>query len=524
MTFKGLQQEDKSFIAKTHANNVLPWDDRMGILMKRFNVSERTVRKWISKLGLTKYKKIESEVVRKTKLKSFNKKKRRFILTWGQNATPVFTPFLENIKAYAKYIKADILVQGGMYKNPSSAWAEYEEDDMYWDDDLSPYLTTSRQEIHPLVTFLSDVKILPTSKNPLLNTGNMTANASAFVGHPRMHMTPEAVLDGFPKKFLATTGAVTIPNYTETSTGKLAEFHHVFGFVVIELDGDDFHFRQVTANTEDGSFNDLWYEVSNKRVKKINKCDSYTFGDLHIKSIDNDKFNSSLTLTDRLVPNYLALHDLLDGKSASHWDKKDPILMHHKFKRGDTNVEAEEKLTVKFVKDLLYKYRKAKLLVIRSNHDEWFDRWIKDYSWKRDIENSHKYAEYLGALLANPDTYVLKHILESNIDSPRLKYIGRQESYLINEVDHALHGDKGKNGSRGTIKQFSKLNTKVTVGHSHTPMRVDGAMSVGTSTPVRQPYSSGPTSNIQCDIIQHLNGKRQHIIFNDKTKKYTTFE
>jgi hypothetical protein len=43
------------------------------------------------------------------------------------------------------------------------------------------------------------------------------------------------------------------------------------------------------------------------------------------------------------------------------------------------------------------------------------------------------------------------------------------------------HGDVGANGSRGSLLQFRKLNTKIIVGHYHSPGK-DGALAVGTST------------------------------------------
>jgi hypothetical protein len=75
------------------------------------------------------------------------------------------------------------------------------------------------------------------------------------------------------------------------------------------------------------------------------------------------------------------------------------------------------------------------------------------------------------------------------------------------------HGDVGSGGSRGSLLQFRTLNTKIIVGHYHSPGRKDGAMAVGTSTSLRVGYNLGPSSWLQSHVIIHNDGKAQHINF-----------
>ena len=77
------------------------------------------------------------------------------------------------------------------------------------------------------------------------------------------------------------------------------------------------------------------------------------------------------------------------------------------------------------------------------------------------------------------------------------------------------------NGSRGSLLQFRKLNTKIVVGHYHSPERKDGALSVGTSTKLRLGYNLGPSSWLQGHVIIHNDGRAQHINFFDG--EFTTF-
>ena len=64
------------------------------------------------------------------------------------------------------------------------------------------------------------------------------------------------------------------------------------------------------------------------------------------------------------------------------------------------------------------------------------------------------------------------------------------------------------------------MNTKIVVGHYHSPGRKDGALAVGTSTKLRVGYNNGPSSWLQTHVIIHNDGRAQHIIFSrDKNNK-----
>jgi hypothetical protein len=56
---------------------------------------------------------------------------------------------------------------------------------------------------------------------------------------------------------MTTTGAVTVPNYTDSRAGKQGEFHHILGAVVVEIESrKKFHLRHIQAR-KDGAFIDL---------------------------------------------------------------------------------------------------------------------------------------------------------------------------------------------------------------------------------------------------------------------------
>jgi transposase len=124
MKFEDLTPEQISELSEIYWNRTLSWDDRMKQLSQYLGKSERTVQSWISKLGITEKSIQESPQLIKAKERKFDKKKKRFIITWAQNDTPVHEAFVSNIEAYANFIEADIHIIAGRYKNPTSVFTK----------------------------------------------------------------------------------------------------------------------------------------------------------------------------------------------------------------------------------------------------------------------------------------------------------------------------------------------------------------------------------------------------------------
>src|SRR5690606_34189370 len=93
----------------------------------------------------------------------------------------------------------------------------------------------------------------------------------------------------------------------------------------------------------------------------------------------------------------------------------------------------------------------------------------------------------------------------------RYVFLRRDESCQIGGIEVGYHGDKGPNGSRGSIKGFGKIGAKTIIGHSHTPGIKDGVYQVGTSSRLRLEYNSGPSGWLHCHACIYQNGKRSLI-------------
>jgi hypothetical protein len=506
MKFKDLGDKDISFIRQTHLNTSMTWQERMDILVKKFDKSERTIRRWIQKLGFSSFESVLSEHEEEARNRKLSDSK-YYIITAAQNATPVHKPFFTNIEAYAKFLGADIHTLIYRYKNPTSVFADKEDD--WWANEITPYLSSVRLALNRGITLIGDLKIQPTATDPLSGLEGLTGDSTSIIGHPRVHLKTLPVLDGHKHKFMMTTGACTILNYTDSKAGKKGEFHHTFGFVIVEIkDKDTYYIRQVTASA-DGSFYDLMNKVDGGVVSKIENVEAYVMGDLHSSEKDEPLFESTLKYLDKLKPKNVMLHDIFSGKSISHHERKDPIKQYQKLQTGAAYLEKEIEVTLKDIETLL----PYNPVVVYSNHHMWIDRWIVDQDWKKELHNSTLYLKYtLIALEDKAKDGLFSYIVKDRFGES-VKCLSINDSFKICGWELGHHGHMGANGSKGGVEQYRKFNTKVIVGDWHTANRKDNVLSVGTHSKLRMGFNNGPSSWCNADAIIHENGKAQHLIF-----------
>jgi hypothetical protein len=546
MKFKKIRdnEDNLKFFTETYKNKDIPWDDRMQILKEFTGKSERTNRKWAVKLGLKEKIEEESKEYDKAKERTFNKEGKYFFFTWAQNNTPVHDRLFFGMESLAKKYKAEIHVIAGRYQNPTSVFTDKKHD--FWDPLVSPYLDAGRHDIHKYLSILADIKVQPTAVNPMNGLQGMCGINSCVFGSPKQQLETVPVLDGDKPKMVLTTGACTMPNYTDSKAGKKGEARHDLGFVIVEIvDEETFYIRQVTAN-EDGSFTDLghsvrtegkyvklkfekkideftWIEENCGRapyifkgkaiIKKTKTIDSIILGDLHYGHHDQEVLDDTLGLMKKLKPKNVILHDVFDGYSISHHDMKDPFVQYQKEVNGTNCLETE----VNQMLDGLEPFNEYEnVVIVRSNHDDFIDRWLKNEDWRKQPtrKNSRVYMKYSTLLL---DQYAegndVKGVIPALINErfPKFITLGRSSSYKSLGFELGQHGDIGANGSRGSLNQFRKLNTKMVVGHYHSPGRKDNVFAVGTTTKLRVGYNIGPSSWLQTHVIIHEDGSAQHI-------------
>lgn len=444
-------------------------------------------------------------------------KSKYYIITWAQNNTSVHPELWENILAYAKFLKASIHVVLGRYKNPTRLNEGVEEE--YWADEILPYADAKRHNIHRHLELLSDIKVQPTASGPLSGLEGVSGLKSCIVGHPKRQFKVIASLEGYEKKMMFTTGAITKSNFSDSKAGKKGEFHFTNGFVIVEIANDEvFIPRQVSA-CRDGSFTDLIYKVKDKKITTINTIEYFNVGDRHNGIHCSIVQRQQEKLLNYFKPRHTIIHDITDGYSVNHHIEKDPIEKYRLFLDGKNLIKNEIDNLFKWV-DRWLKYN---LVCISSNHNDWFDRYIKIMDWKRDISNAMEYIEYSKILLSGKaPNGIIAYLLKERYGN-KIRIVGRNDSFRINNISHH-HGDLGINGAKGSALSFKKLSSKQDIGHGHTPFVEEGVYGVGTSTTLRVGYNYGASNWLNADLICHKDGKRQHIIYMGKDKIFSTFK
>ncbi len=109
-----------------------------------------------------------------------------------------------------------------------------------------------------------------------------------------------------------------------------------------------------------------------------------------------------------------------------------------------------------------------------------------------------------GAKIIHPFPLWLKRLAKHK----KIRCLARDQSFTIRGIEIGQHGDRGSNGSRGSMRGFSKLGVKTIIGHSHTPGIEEGCYQVGTSSRLNLNYNIGPSSWLNTHCVIYPNGKR----------------
>lgn len=451
--------------------------------------------------------------------------KQIIVITWAQNATPLHKGFFRALLAYCKANGAQLIVIPGRYKNPTSRWEDSQVNAQWWAPELVPFLINQRTAINKNLVLLADIHVQPTAVLPLSGFESLTHGESGILGHPKLQMnvipTPHQKLP----KILTTTGAVTVANYTDTKAGKKGDFHHVLGAVVVELDGKTFHLRHVNARS-DGAFCDLdksYHSDGSSRV--AGRYRAIVFGDTHVRFTDPAVGAASFGsdgLVERLDPETLVFHDLLDSYAVNPHHYGRPFIAVAKRKARYDNIHAE---VIEACEWLAARIGKRQARVVASNHNDFLYRWMDAHDWRSDPENADFYLETAlhmvrsakieaqGTSTADPFQFWASRLIQS----PNFKCIGRRESLMIAGIECSLHGDQGPNGSRGSRANLSKIGAKTIIGHSHTPGITNGCYQAGTSTPLALEYTGSVGSWLNAHVsIDPMSKRHIHICVNGK--------
>lgn len=375
----------------------------------------------------------------------------------------------------------------------------------------------------PSLVWNGHVNILPTAVDPLSGMDNYNARASSIFPHAKVSMKSVATTADSAAKIQYTTGAVTPPNYIQKKAGHKAEFDHVLGGLIVEVTSDGAWFvRQVQVDRKGRIYDlDVCVMPDGDVVPSIGAA-ALIFGDLHAIKLTKDIVAQrwgKRGVIETLAPAVQVAHDILDMESRGHHNRRDP----HKMFELHVNRRENVAMEVGGVGELLGVMAKhSRVVVANSNHDRHLERWLKEADWREDPVNAEFYVEcqraYLGAIRAGTRFDALKWAVGYVNAVKGVRFLAPGESFIVcrdasGGVELGLHGDLGPAGTRGSIRNLSRLGRKVVIGHSHVAGIFNGAYQVGVTAPIDKfDYArAAPGAWSHTDCVVYPNGKRAMI-------------
>lgn len=424
------------------------------------------------------------------------------VITWAQNATPVQKPVLASLLRYCEANNAILIVIPGRYKNPTSRWTTSQENAEHWAPELTPYLMNQRRVINDNLLLAADIKIQPTRQSPLSGKEALAGGRSAIIGHPKAQMRAVATPQHALPMVLRTTGAVTLKNYTDTDTGKGAESHHRYGALVVEGIGRSrYHMRRISCMA-DGRFIDLDRLYTPEGIEDAPPYEALICGDAHYRFADPAVVKATFGaggMAEVLDPKKIIFHDLMDAYAVNPHHAGNPFVALAKERAGFNVLEDEVAETIAWAESLV---GDREAWIIPSNHDDMVSRYVMRTDWRQDLPNAEFYLETAlhmarsarmeenGAAYLDPFQFWVERLRSK----PNLKCLPRGRSMQVKGWELGMHGDQGPNGARGSVKNLSRIGTKVVSGHGHSPAEEEGHLRVGTMTYLKLEYNAGPGS------------------------------
>jgi len=441
------------------------------------------------------------------------KKHNTFIVTSAQNNTPVDKLFWQSLLNLQKHYDAALFVIPTLYRNPSVPGIEKE--DAWWPQEVIPYLIDEGIQLAPGIVVMAQVKIGATTDNPLTGLDSLSRGDSAIFGHAQIQMKTVATPQHKLPKILMTTGSTSVKSYGMSKAGIKGAFHHALGAAIVEINGDVFHIRGVVGD-EKSEFYDLDLHVTAKGVRSGKRIEALVVGDEHSMFTCPDVVKATFTDSDSIVnvlkPKYIVRHDVIDAYTISHHHDHSPSKQYSKYKFNKNRLIDELELTARYIEKTTPKG--STNVIVPSNHHNHIAKWLELADWRSEPWNAKIYHEMWAAWLDAIDNGLKFHPftwwMKNNCKADTL-YLFDDYPFIVKGVYLSYHGDKGINGAKGNLRQFSKIGVKTVIGHWHSPGIEKGAYLVGTSSKLSLEYTSGPSSWLNSHCIISANGKRQII-------------
>lgn len=453
------------------------------------------------------------------------------IITSAQNNTHAHKNFLASIKQFMNHRSADFYISTCSYAK--KAFQESTKGSGWYDKELRPYIIDHPIQLAPGLVFCGEMNISPTAANPLTGLNGYAKGNSAIFGATKQVLETLPAQKHKDPTFMYTTGSVTQRNYIQRKAGQKAEFHHIYGALIIEVTDDGQWFvRQVNCESATGHFYDLDTYYTPDGYSSGHDIEGLVPGDIHTNhlhpeiaratlGVDMNKVGNGVidfqpyegeSLVSALRPRYLMAHDILDFHVRNHHNIKDPHFRFKQFIKQDESIQAEIENVARLLSAM--ETPRTTPIVVSSNHDRALIRYIVDNvrDWASDPANAlfflrtqtAAYEAMADEKFFDPVSWNIKRI------NPKLKtrFLRQDEEFNVAGIACENHGDTGPNGSRGGLNGFVKMGVRMCVGHSHTAAIKDGVFQSGVTCRKDLDYAKGPSSWSWSHTLIYPNGKR----------------
>ena len=446
------------------------------------------------------------------------------IFVSAQNNTLIHEDFFAALNVYKEHNNAELVVSTFEYNkfgfhNP--------EEELWFDKRIKEYICNEPMQVAEGLVFCGEFNISPTAITPLSGLYNYTGGESGIIPHAKMQVESVPTPKFDTPKLMYTTGCITQMNYIQKKAGTKAEWHHIYGALVVEIDENGTWFaRQLIANSDTGEFYDLDTLYTKDGFVEEQRIEAINYGDIHAAGLCKtvadlswraNEDNSSIL--DVLKPKYQFLNDVHDQRARNHHNIKDPHFMFRMFNNKTESVQDEIIHTANVIKETVRPW--CETVIVESNHNLSLTRWLKEGDYKRDPINAIFFLEMQTAIYKSiaqdDDLQVFEYACKLSVDGlDDVKFLKEDESFRITgNIECGSHGHNGNNGARGGIQSYLKLGIKHNLGHVHGAAMREGVCYAGMSGELDQKYNKGGSSWNQSHIITYANGKRAIITIKD---------
>lgn len=432
-----------------------------------------------------------------------DKKKKRFFITSAISGGTVDENALKNIRAFCKAEDAQMIVLTSLLMNNYNF-------DVRLKNDI--FITNDTQLNDNI--FLLGIKSSAKKQDPVSGLDTIgKRNGTFIVASPKQRLKTVATGLFSHPHLLLSPGAITKPNYIgKAFMPSLQEYKanidHVMGGLILELDKDDrYHVRQIQFD-KDGSFIDFGYLYQEGKKQKKRIRPALTMGDLHSGKTHPVLQKATEEMCRKLRVTKLYVHDGLDSYTISHHNIGKFITLAQMSNMGLLNLTKE--LTDYAINIGGWAKLVDEVIIVKSNHDEHLDGWLNAGRYVQDSLNAEIGHELALAKIRGAD--VVEYAARKfGCKASNVKWLKRDESSKVADIENGAHGDKGANGSKGSLKGMERAYGKSNSGHAHSTEILGDAWQVGNMVGTSPDYGHGPSSWLGSHTLTYPNGMRQMI-------------